>query len=388
MPRKPTKTKSNIKTDDELDSILLQHLVSPFSFATVTHLQKEGLVEVSSPQHKKKIANRLLRLRKFQESDPEEFALLCALHKLDIADDRNTTFGVDKRNNVEATYAFANQSPIVKERPTPRMTASSSQDELGNKIVLYLDDGLICCIYWIDSKLDDAILKIEIAEDGSGAIMKKKTPKPKDAKTILSMYSWSNNRDNFVVKALDSKLRSLKKEVTPSNEWKPTQIVKTNEEIIRSFVDIEGNITNDVQFKTVEGRRVCVFFMKTLRSHESVPPKAAKFVNHDGVHAGIRVDRSTKMSDEDDDDEYSEYSVAASQLDNVKSEMEEKMGQLATNLQAENQQLKQQIGQLDSNMNNVNGNLGHIMSFLQKMQNGEQQQAPVPDNHSSIHQEY
>jgi hypothetical protein len=130
------------------------------------------------------------------------------------------------------------------------------------------------------------MLEIVVAEDGMSVLKKTKTPEPKSAKELLSMYDWASDENNFFVLQLNAELKRLKKELTPSTQWDTKVLMRTQEEVIREFVDINGKPTNHIHHMVdADGRQRICFFLKTLRDYVQVP-RPAKFVGFSGATDG------------------------------------------------------------------------------------------------------
>ena len=353
------KSKSNSKTNEALDKVLLQHCLSPYRNQSASYLAKTGQI---TPEQKRQAYNRLDYFIKLEKKDLNGFLELCNYHKLDAS---------------RITPRKVNFEESLKPIKIEKMPAGTwAGNELGEIITTYLDDGLLFVYVWIDSKLDENILKIEVKENGMGAVMKKKVPKPTDAEEALSMFDWAKDKKNYVVKAFDAQLHELKRDIDANNEWKPIDILVTSEEVIRSFVDIDGKPTNEIKFKAdKDGRKTCAFFLKTLRSHESVP-KAATFVNaastyksttKNGVHVGVRMDLEVPNDAADD----SSYSVSDSQVEEVRAEMDEKFDKISRENQDLKNELKNEISKLTTDFGTA---------LRQIMENVQQPAGPVvPD---------
>jgi hypothetical protein len=141
-------------------------------------------------------------------------------------------------------------------------------DELGKIIKIELPNGIIFFTAWVDAKLNPASLEVVIADDGISVEERMVKPDPKNGKELVSMYNLAGDKNNIVVQHLDAVLRKLKKGITASNIWITKILLELDEEVIGEFVDIDGNPTNHIAFKTDDdgSQRIC-FFLKTIRAH-------------------------------------------------------------------------------------------------------------------------
>jgi hypothetical protein len=241
-------------------------------------------------------------------------------------------------------------------------------EALGEIIRLDLPNGTVFCTAWVDARLDKDYLRIVIAEDGKSVLQKMKAPQPQTASDLLAMYDWGNDKRNMVVKALNAKLLKMKKQVNPMNERRTSVLLALDEEVLRYFVDIDGNKTNRVEYVTDhDGRQRISFFLKTVGSHEEVP-QAATFVGGATRRNGM------------DCDDFDEETVE----DEVRAEMDQKLKLLADHLQTQNQAMQKE----------VSNNVQHMMKdFMEQFQyqfqvnaaatQHEHRPSPVPDNASS-----
>ena len=86
---------------------------------------------------------------------------------------------------------------------------------------------------------------------------------------MLENFSWVHQRNNFVVKKLDSEIDRLRKQkkATGASDWKEREICSFDEKLLSTFVDIDGEPTSRVVQRTDDaGRQSVSFFLRTLSS--------------------------------------------------------------------------------------------------------------------------
>ena len=333
MPnRRTNNSRTNNKSTTKLDKVLLQHLLSPDRVESVSFLEKNGLISLDSPESKKKAKNRLAYLKHIQES--EEFTVfieLCKAHNLDSSniikqrkidfEDDSVSFGSSDEEDYEVEQAQA----VTRKIKNTAMQQNMSYEEPGKIISIYLPNGIIFGTAWV-ATLDPNIFEIVIAEDGMSVLQKTKTPDPKSAKELLvSMYDWASDENNMVVQHLNAVLKRLHKELTPSKKWDTRVLMRTQEEVIREFVDINGKPTSHIPHTIdADGRQRICFFLKTLRAHEQVP-RPAKFVGFNGA--------SPRTFDTDDDDISLDDSCSHGNAASVQAEVDGKLNKMAADIQ-------------------------------------------------------
>jgi hypothetical protein len=273
-----------------MDKVLLQHLISPDQAESVSFLEKNGLISFGSPESKQKTKNRLAYLKRIQESeDFTVFIDLCKAHNLDSSnivkqtkiqfEDDSVSFGSSDEEDYEVE-----QAPTVSRKI---MNTTMKQNELGKVIAIDFPNGLIYCSVWVDGKLDPNRLKIVVSEDGMSVLKKTKTPEPKSAEEFVSMHhDWASDERYMAVQFLNAEFKRLKKKLTPSTTWNTKVLMRTQEEVIREFVDIKGKPTNHIHHMVdADGRQRISFFLKSLSAYVQVP-RPAKFVGLSGATDG------------------------------------------------------------------------------------------------------
>lgn len=219
--------------------------------------------------------------------------------------------------------------PRKQERPLLKDTKKeilrlhpTMSNSLGDAIQVTLPNGIIFVALWVDIKLHPSTLETLVSQDGMSVMQRTKKPSPRNAKELLSHYSWAKDPMNVVVNSVDAELKKLKKATVTATEWKETDIILLEEEVIRQFVDIYGNATNEIGYKTdSDGRQMITFFLKTLRAHE-VAPTAAKFTNSGATSSpnGMDVGEDGEFDDEASDED-------------VRSEMNDRFDEMSKNLE-------------------------------------------------------
>jgi hypothetical protein len=342
---------------------------------SVSFLEKNGLISFDSPESKKKAKNRLAYLKRIQES--EEFTVfieLCKANNIDSSNlikQRNIDFEDDSvsfgSSDEEEDYEVEQAQTVTRKIKNTAMQQNMSYEEPGKIISIYLPNGIIFGTAWV-ATLDPNIFEIVIAEDGMSVLQKTKTPDPESAKELLvSMYNWASDENNMVVQHLNAVLKRLRKELTPATKWDTRVLMKTQEEVIREFVDINGKPTSHIPHTIdADGRQRICFFLKTLKAHEQVP-RPAKFVGVNGA--------STRTTDTNDDDisldDSSSYGNAAS----VQAEVDLKLNKMAADIQDHANIMRNEI-RADVQ--------GMMKQFMEQMQVASvSQQGPMPDQPNS-----
>jgi hypothetical protein len=176
---------------------------------------------------------------------------------------------VEKKKPAES-IAFKNvSSPVVQQ-----------DNELGKAVQLLLPNGLIFATAWVDTKLDPGILQIVISNDGRKVLKREKKPMPANSNEMLmGMYPWAQDNNNIVVVSVNAAIKALKKGETVATQWVESVLLDLPEECVRNMVNIDGDPTKEIKFKTdADGRQRIAFFLKTIRVHEDAP-EAATFSN-------------------------------------------------------------------------------------------------------------
>jgi hypothetical protein len=191
------------------------------------------------------------------------------------------------------------------------------------------------------------------------------------------MYDWEDDKNNMVVSHLDFVLKRLKKDVTPLNKWSSKVLLRTHEEVIHEFVNINGKPTNSIEYLTDDdGRQPICFFLTTLRAHEEVP-RAAKLVSN----RKNKVRMAMEVEQEDDDCSFETLHTAT--VDDIKAElgaeMDGKLNNLATQIHSHTELIEQKM---QANMENLMKNMIEQVTY-QFQAASVAQQAPVPDKTTS-----
>jgi hypothetical protein len=96
---------------------------------------------------------------------------------------------------------------------------------------------------------------------------------------LMGMYPWAQDNNNIVVASVNAKLKALKKGKMVATQWVESVLLHLPEECVRNMVNLDGDPTKEIKFKTdADGRQRIAFFLKTLRAHEDTP-KAGTFSN-------------------------------------------------------------------------------------------------------------
>jgi len=138
-----------------------------------------------------------------------------------------------------------------------------NENALGEKVVVYLPDGFVFCVVWVDARLDNNNLQILIGEDGMGIVQRKKKPLPTSATQMLGqIYRFANDPKHMVVAQIEAELNRLKIAALPNKEWDEETIVDLKEEVLKIFYDVHGTATNQIQYHrdSADGRQWISFF--------------------------------------------------------------------------------------------------------------------------------
>lgn len=255
-----------------------------------------------------------------------------------------------------------------------RSNRTMTMNKLGEKIVKYLPKGIILVVYWVDCKLSN--MEIVISEDGYSVKQRKKTPNPKGANELLSHYAWAKDDFNVAVVTLDDEVLTLKnasKQHNIADGWDEKVIVSLDEEVIRSFVDNKGNLSNHIGYNNDgEGHQYITFFLKTTEAHHTIPQKGT--FSNDGCTSSTSNGTNDGTSGMDTGDN------GAEAVEDVRAEMDGRMNEI-------NDQMRRMMGQMGnffSSMQQQQQQLANITAHLQSQakqgQNGNQ---PAPDNAGS-----
>ena len=116
---------------------------------------------------------------------------------------------------------------------------STSQNNLGDKIVLNMPGGLIFCVIWTNARLDENVLKITISDDQRSVEQSQAKPLPENASELLSEYKWGTETEHFVYKQVEAELGKLKKAVNDTKNC-------LDERVLPFFVNHLGEEDNGI----------------------------------------------------------------------------------------------------------------------------------------------
>ena len=241
------------------------------------------------------------------------------------------------------------QSPRAQQKPQQKPHYSKMRNKIGKLVSVHLDDGLIFSTLWVDRRLDEAVLKVYVAEDGMTVKLAKKNPKIDNALGLLGdQYDWAKDRTNFVVKALNTELKRLGKEDPKGDDWSKEDVIFLEEEVSRTFVDIHGKTTGEAAFQIDDdGLQSISFFLKKIGYEEA--PAAAKFKRNSNSATGFgaNTSNSNSFSEEtvEDDTVREEMNYMAqgiADLMNMMKTMQEQQAAAQAHAQAQAQATAQQ----------------------------------------------
>jgi hypothetical protein len=186
-------------------------------------------------------------------------------------------------------YSTPVKSKTTKKGPPPRSNyvGGDNGNALGEKVVVYLPDGYIFCILWVDARLDAASLQFLISGDGRRVVQRQKKPLPPSASAMLSqVYTFARDPKHMVVAQVEAELNRLKVGAQPNKEWDEDTVVDLKEEVLKIFFDVNGTPTNQIQYHRdhTDGRQWISFFVKTVRAQEA--PQVGTYCNDDAGMAG------------------------------------------------------------------------------------------------------
>jgi hypothetical protein len=152
---------------------------------------------------------------------------------------------------------------IAFENVSSQVVITQQRNELGKAVQLLLPNGLFFITVWVDTKLDPDILQIVIGNDGRKVLKREKKPIPSNSNELLmGMYPWAQDKNNIVVAALNAELKALKKgETGVATQWVESVLLDLPEECARNIVNLNGDPTKEIKFKTdADGRQRIAFF--------------------------------------------------------------------------------------------------------------------------------
>jgi hypothetical protein len=195
---------------------------------------------------------------------------------------------------------------------------------------------------WVDTKLDPGILQIVISNDGRKVLKREKKPTPANSNEMLmGMYPWAQDKNNVVVAALNAELKQLKKGETVATQWVESVLLDLPEECVRNMVNLNGDPTKEIKFKTdADGRQRIAFFLKTLRVHED-PPEAGTFSNCNVASTSGAA--SANLEGMDVGDDVDDFSTFEETVEDVRAEMDTRFQTMATDIQDHTSNIRNEI---------------------------------------------
>jgi hypothetical protein len=132
----------------------------------------------------------------------------------------------------------------------------------------------------VETQLNPNVLKVVIAPDGMSVHLKVKKTECEDPTTLLRRFRWGNNVDHFVVKTLGDELNHYNMNKNAEDEWTTEVILETHEEIVREFVNVDGEMNdNKVKYsQDDDNRQYIAFFVQTMTKAKAAP-RAGVFDN-------------------------------------------------------------------------------------------------------------
>ena len=217
----------------------------------------------------------------------------------DCEDEDAATIGfTDEFFDGNNNYITPTKSKTKKGVPRSSYVGGDNGNALGEKVVVYLPDGFIFCILWVDARLNHEVLQFLVSEDGMKIIQRKKKPRPPSASTMLSqVYRFAQDPKHMVVAQVEAELSRLKIGVQPNKEWDEETIVDLKEEVLKMFYDVHGTATNQIQYHRdqSDGRQWISFFMKTVRAQEA--PQVGNYCNDDRGMPDVEDDETVTTAE-------------------------------------------------------------------------------------------
>lgn len=210
---------------------------------------------------------------------------------------------------------------------------------------------------WVDSKLTN--LDVMFGDDGHLVKMKSRLPNPQGASYLLSHYPWSSDPDNVVVSTVEDILSQLtSKQAHPPIEWTEKEIVTSDEELLKAFVDNRGNpipmTKQNIGHKTDdEGRQIITFFLKTLKAHQA--QQAAPRGNFASTKSSTN-NNPLGMDIGGDDGEADEFdeSINEETVEDIRADMDDRFSDMSNRMQQSQVQMQQQLASMMNMMSSMN----------------------------------
>ncbi|KAL3927151.1 MAG: hypothetical protein SGBAC_013197, partial [Bacillariaceae sp.] len=115
----------------------------------------------------------------------------------------------------------------------------------------------------------------EVAKDGRSFVKKEAQPEPFIGDILRSFPAVVHNRNHAVYQLLGRNINESRRRYKAMGKWKTTTNLKLDKEVVRSFVDTEGNGTNEVLVDEDDcDRQRIIFFLRTVESLKSSHPPA------------------------------------------------------------------------------------------------------------------
>ena len=219
--------------------------------------------------------------------------------------------------------------------------AVNRSNKFGDIISISTPTGLIFTTVWVDTKLDPGILQIVISNDGRKVLKREKKPMPANSNEMLmGMYPWAQDKNNVVVAALNAEIKAVKKRETVATQWVETVLLDLPEECVRNMVNLNGDPTKEIKFKTdADGRQRIAFFLKTLRAHEDAP-EAGTFSN---CNVGGAAGTAGNPEGMDVGDDVDDFSTIEETVDDVRAEMDTRFQTMAAEVQSHTSNIRSEI---------------------------------------------
>lgn len=268
--------------------------------------------------------------------------------------------------------------PIAKKQ----LTVSKAKNSMGRRIVTTLPNGLIACIVWVDTKLDN--MHVVVSQDGFSIKKATKKPKQETAQDLLSKFSWSRDKNNAVVMALNAELDEIKDDSDPNE----ATIITVDEEVVRDFYDCNGEPSKIDWTIDDDGYQYITFYLKTVKSFkQSGKGSFKKYDNIAGMDIGGNDDGSCLFEEQTVDEVRAEMNDLRAdlaeqhrlQMDINRQQMEQQRLQMDQQRAQMEQQQQQMQQQMQMQMQMIQGMMQHAMPPTPS-------QPPLPDGAASNHQ--
>jgi hypothetical protein len=215
--------------------------------------------------------------------------------------------------------------------------AVNKSNKFGDILSIALPSGLFFITVWVDTKLDPDILQIVLSNDGRKVLKREKKPTPANSNEMLQgMYPWAQDKNNIVVAALNAELKALKKGDTVATQWVESVLLDLPEECLRNMVNLNGDPTKEIKFKTdADGRQRIAFFLKTIRVHEDAPEA--------GTFSNCNVGTAGNQEGMDVGDDVDDFSTIEETVDDVRAEMDTRFQTVAAEVQSHTSNIRNEI---------------------------------------------